>query len=338
MTLGVSVMTPPWPRLAHHLRNSQAVFLALVVEHTRHSPGTAGAGLLVVRSPEDGDVLETSGTIGGGVMEQQVIARAAEILKRDRPFAEIVDLHHRKEPKEGQASGLICAGRQTHLHVLCRPSDQLAVVEAVLRAQEADVTADLVITPHGWQLERRGFDIEIAPCRLERLADGDFIVRQALLNRRRLAIFGGGHCALALARLCHSLGYWIVAFEQSKKPPEEGLREAVQHLEIVDDFRQAASRVQHPELTEAVVLTSDAAGDVRALGGILACPFPFIGVMGSAAKIKEIRRQLLDEGFYEDDLTRLTAPVGLSMLSNTPQEIAVSIAAQLLRRRAEPPT
>ena len=57
--------------------------------------------------------------------------------------------------------------------------------------------------------------------------------------------------------------------------------------------------------------------------------------MGSQAKISEIKNQLKTEGISEQQLSRLTAPIGLPMVSNTPEEIAISVAAQLLQLRFE---
>jgi len=65
--------------------------------------------------------------------------------------------------------------------------------------------------------------------------------------------------------------------------------------------------------------------------GAIDLPFPFIGVMGSQSKIADINKQLMKEGITKDQLKRLTAPVGIPMVSNTPEEIAVSVAAQILQ-------
>ena len=80
-------------------------------------------------------------------------------------------------------------------------------------------------------------------------------------------------------------------------------------------------------------MTTDVASDVCGLLGIFDKPFPFIGVMGSENKISEIKNRLKTEGISDNQLSRLTAPVGLPMVSNTPEEIAISVAAQLLQLR-----
>jgi len=66
------------------------------------------------------------------------------------------------------------------------------------------------------------------------------------------------------------------------------------------------------------------------LANLLPQAFPFIGVMGSPVKLKKIKDELQIRGFGESDWSRVTAPVGLPIESDTPAEIAVSIAAQIL--------
>jgi xanthine dehydrogenase accessory factor len=66
------------------------------------------------------------------------------------------------------------------------------------------------------------------------------------------------------------------------------------------------------------------------LSGILKHPFPFIGVMGSRAKLNMISESIRDAGFGDEYWQRITAPVGLPIESDTPEEIAVSISAQIL--------
>ena len=97
-----------------------------------------------------------------------------------------------------------------------------------------------------------------------------------------------------------------------------------------DTFAAGAALVNHPEITFAVVLTPSATQDIAALSGILNYPFPFIGVMGSRAKINMIRTSLQESGFDDECWQRINAPVGLPIASDTPEEIAVSISAQIL--------
>lgn len=324
-----------WRSLAQRLRAGEPVFLALVVRHTHHSPGTTGARLFL---SADG---HRRGTLGGGVMERDVLARADGVLAERDSLTEIQTLVHRREThrESGSAepSGMICAGEQTNLYHLCRPALDLPAIEQVVGILEDGAEGTLCISPRRLEVDRKPSDLSRPPHRLVRRSQDDWQYEEDLCERRRLAILGGGHCALALARLMTGLGYEVWAFEARKKSPEVDLARVVRRFDRVDNFRQAGPLIELPALTWVVVMTSDVASDVDALAGALPHPFPFLGAMGSPAKLAEIRRRLLEEGFTAQDLDRLTAPVGLPIGSRTPEEIAVSVAAQFLQLRGDTP-
>jgi xanthine dehydrogenase accessory factor len=129
------------------------------------------------------------------------------------------------------------------------------------------------------------------------------------------------------------LGYDVFVFDTRENVSTVGENKHAQTVQIVDDYQDVAALIQYPELTQVVVMTTDVASDVRGLLGVIHQSFPFIGVMGSQAKITEITKRLKSEGITKDQLSRLTTPVGIPMASNTPEEIAISVAAQILQKR-----
>ena len=307
------------------LRRGERVFLCLVAEATKGSPGTPGAALVLA---ETGDPV---GTIGGGGMEQRLLAEARAALAAPAAPAEArcETLYHRRGAL-GRESGLICGGSQTHLSLVLEPSRDLATVQSLRAALDREADAGLEITPAGW----RGVSSVAADAperRLER-AGGSWSYRERLLNPRRIAILGGGHCGVALAELMRGLGYAVRVFETradlytlKRLPPSE--------VGIVPDFAAAGGAVRWPERTLAVVMTAAFPTDVEALAGLFPHPFPWIGLMGARAKLARIREALTARGVAADHWTRVTAPVGLPLASDTPEEIAVSIAAQILLNR-----
>lgn len=339
-----------WSTVADHLGAGRRVFLALVAANTKHSPGTVGARLAMA---EGGEVW---GTVGGGVMERDILAMASRVLMdhsvlggRETPAPWLETLAHRRPspgsvPADGtQPSGMICAGQQTNLYAVLDPGVDAGTVSSIVDLLRRDAPGVLEISSRGVALRDSPSDTPShtpsTPAQLSGVArsldmgEYGFHYREPLLERRRLVIFGGGHCALALARVMGPLGYRLTACEATKKSPEADLASHVHALHPVDDFRRAAARVPWPELTAAVVMTSDFPGDIAALCGALRQPFPFIGVMGSPAKLRKIRQGLVEQGFGDADFERLTAPVGLPIGSHTPEEIAISVAAQILDLR-----
>jgi xanthine dehydrogenase accessory factor len=306
-----------WQKLVAELEAGRRVFLALVIESTRGSPGTPSSALLVTGEGEQ------SGTIGGGCMEQNVYQQALDALRKGRYATRISRLEHRNTGKD-DASGLICGGSQTNLLALVDPS-LLVIARTVVEYFHDDRAGVLTISEEAWTFEpgqqsSRSLWLE---------ASNPWRLHLSTHNRKRVAIFGGGHCGAALARQMRRLGFAVVVIE-----PRTNLftLDDIERVTVLttDRFAAGAALVNYPEMTLVVVLTPSARQDVDALSGILKHPFPFIGVMGSRAKIDMIRKSIRDRGFENEDWQRITAPVGFPIDSDTPEEIAVSVSAQIL--------
>ena len=328
-----------WTQVAAALEDGRRVMLAVVAESSVHSPGTAGAKMFVA---EDG---ERFGTIGGGVMELRVLERAKELLDAADvgPWAERAEMVHRKSlddedvtDQAAERSGMICAGKQTNLYALLCPEEDLDSVESILEALEDGAG--------WWQVDSSGrfgygegdSEKDFQHQRTLARTDDGWRFTESLLERRRLAILGGGHCGQALAKLMSGVGWHVSVWEtRSKVLSEADLSDVAARFQV-QDFRNAGSAIDFPELTPVIVMTTDVPNDVRALLGVLKDDrgFPFIGAMGSAAKLDEIRRRLAELGVSDEAIAKISAPVGLEIDSHTPPEIAVSVAAQLLRLRS----
>ena len=314
-----------WQTLASYLENGQRVFLALVAAHGDHSPGTSGAKLLV---PERGEPL---GSVGGGIMEYNLIQRARAVLANGEAFTPEIEAldHHTKGT--GTPSGLVCAGNQTNLYYLCTPEKEGATVAQVVALIEADRSGWLTIRPEGMAVMEQAPDLE-QPAVVLTEAAGLWRYEEQLLNRKRIAILGGGHCSLALSRMMRWLGYTVHVFDT--RPAIASFENNPHaHTVALADYHEAAAHIVLPELTDVVVMTNSYEADVQGLRGILPLPVPYIGLMGSAAKIGRVYSTLRKEGVSKKTLARITAPVGLPIESDTPEEIAVSVAAQIIQRR-----
>ncbi len=312
-----------WKTLASHLQDGQRVFVAFVAAHGEHSPGTSGAKLLV---PERGEPL---GSVGGGVMEYNLIQRARAVLAGGAVFAPEIEAldHHAK----GNPSGLVCAGSQTNLYFLCTPERERATVEQAAALVEADRSGWLTIRPSGMTVVEKAPDLA-RPAVMLTEADALWIYEEQLLNRKRIAILGGGHCSLALSRMMRWLGYAVQVFDTRPAIPSfENNPHA--HTIALHDYQEAAAHLPFPELTDVVLMTNSFEADVQGLRGVLPLPVPYIGLMGSAAKIGRVFSTLRKEGVSKEALARVLAPVGLPIESDTPEEIAVSVAAQLIQLR-----
>jgi xanthine dehydrogenase accessory factor len=321
-----------WKNLLEQLEDGQPAFAALVADNTAHSPGTRGAKLMV---RPDGS---TEGTIGGGIMEADIIERGVEALESGSHAPTFQRLYHRDKGK-GDKSGLICAGHQTNVYAVFRPGRDLEVVEEVVERIEGDETGLFEIGPDGVRLvEEDEISRTRPPIRLvgaEEDETDEWRYEEQLLNWKRAAVIGGGHCGFALSRTLDHLGYTVTLFDTRSDVETFADNPHARHTIQVDDFAEAGGHIDHPQLTHVIVMTMGQPMDVRALLGTIEDPYPYIGVMGSEAKLHKIREDLADEGVDPELFDRVRAPIGLEMTSNTPEEIAVSIAGELLREREE---
>ena len=314
-----------WHKLLRQLQKKRRVFLALVAAHSKGSPGTTGAKMFI---SEMGKIV---GTIGGGAMEFKVIERAKNILQQEEFTPEIETLYHRSSGA-GDKSGMVCGGSQTNLYYLCRPQVDKSILEKTIDILEKDISGSLYIQSEGMSVKEKAFVLKQPQIQLTQTASG-WVYEEQLLNRNRIAIVGGGHCSLALSRVMKQLGYEILVFDTRSDVSTLARNVYGRSIRTIADYQTVGDLISFPQLTCVVVMTSDFPSDVRALLGVVSLDFPFIGVMGSQSKIARIFQALIQAGVRKALLSRIHAPVGLPIGSHTPEEIAISIAAQILQQK-----
>jgi len=149
-----------------------------------------------------------------------------------------------------------------------------------------------------------------------------------------LLVCGAGHDALPLVRLAHELGWWVMvadsrpAFATRERFPE------ADEVHLAED-RGVPTAVRIDRHTFVVVMTHNFLHDLEILRGLLATPARYIGLLGPRARTDKLLAELAKQGEILDDVqrTRLYAPVGVDTGADSPEEIALSIAAEILAVR-----
>ena len=147
---------------------------------------------------------------------------------------------------------------------------------------------------------------------------------------RKLVICGAGHVSLCVIRLCATLGFEITAIEDREEYAGKA-REAGADWVICKPFGEALDGISGDRSTAFVIMTREHTHDVDCLRRILRKPYAYAGMMGSRSRTEQIREQMLREGFDAGKVGELHMPIGLPIGSRTPEEIAVSVAAELIR-------
>ena len=142
-------------------------------------------------------------------------------------------------------------------------------------------------------------------------------------------IFGAGHVGYCLARMAHDTGFRVHVIDDREKFADASRFDAGTDV-IVDDIPTWLAAHTLPPAAYAVVVTRGHKHDLDALRALAPANLRYVGLIGSRAKVKRIYDQLRLEGLPPDALARVHAPIGLDIGAITPQEIAVSILAELI--------
>ena len=149
----------------------------------------------------------------------------------------------------------------------------------------------------------------------------------------KLLICGGGHISKALSRVCEGLEFRITVVDDREHFANNERFPGVET--VFCDYGDLTSRVTVTPLTFCVVVTRGHGGDEVCLRQLLATDAPYIAMVGSRGKWAILKNNLKESGFTDAQVGRVVCPAGLDIHSITPEEIAVSIAAQLIQSRAK---
>src|SRR5213082_3811644 len=144
-----------------------------------------------------------------------------------------------------------------------------------------------------------------------------------------LYVIGAGHVGFHLARLAHEVGFRVhVVDDREKFANSERFPNAVEI--VVDDIPAWIGRASLQAHAYAVIVTRGHTNDLEALRALAPRELRYLGLIGSRAKVARIYEALTDDRMPADALARMHAPIGLDIGAVTPQEIAVSILAELI--------
>lgn len=302
-------------------REGRRCVLCLVVGSRGSTPQEPGALMLV------DDAAMCFGTIGGGCVEAQVRRDAFDVLSRDAAGPLRFKLNH----DYGWDDGLICGGTLEVIVAPPPPPDRLARVIADIEGR-IETGLDLTIDSNPTDAAKNAS--EHTPEHATRLTTAPATYRLRIPPRDRLYIAGAGHVGQAVARLALALEFEVHVFDDRADLMAQTLPSDATPVagEIADRLAKAPIDAS----TYCLIVTRGHRHDEQALKAVVDRGAAYVGMIGSRRKVKLIFDDLTAMGVPRAALATVHAPVGLDIGGVTVEEIAVSIAAELVqvRRRA----
>jgi xanthine dehydrogenase accessory factor len=337
-----------WQLINNSLAQQVPVMLLYVLQSAGSSPGRQGFFMAVNAA---GDM---HGSIGGGIMEHKFVEMAKEALKAqdtrhktqegtaqdtrdkesssarasaDKQGPSIRKQVHNKSAARNQ-SGMICSGEQTILLYPVQPEDAHTIQQVIACLQQRQ-NGLLQLSPTGLYFEADRIPSKDYLFTMQ--SDTDWLYQEKLGYRNRLLIIGGGHCALALSQIMSLMDFYIHVFDERTNLPTLEQNVYAHEKTIVNDYHELQEKIPPGENLYIVVMTVGYRTDDIVVRTLLDKPSRYFGILGSKAKIDQLFASYRLEGIAEEKLQAIHAPIGLSIKSETPEEIAISIAAEIIQ-------
>lgn len=159
--------------------------------------------------------------------------------------------------------------------------------------------------------------------------NGDTIFLERLSQEKKIVICGGGHVAAAIAHLSRFLGLPVTLVEDRPEFADHFRKKGEINV-ISDSYEHALSKLKGDSGTFFIIATRGHGLDQICLEHILQKQYAYVGMLGSRIKAENIRKNLVSKGFLPQVLDTVHSPVGFKIGAETPQEIAVSILAEMI--------
>lgn len=282
--------------------------LATVLEARGSVPQVRGAMLLVA-----GDL--AVGTVGGGAAEAKTLVACRAALADERSAEVEIDLAgHPGEVRDG-----VCGGRMRIA---------VDVVDASARAVFARAATRIA---SGVDVRLQATGRATSGGAAWRIANDDDDAADAIRipGRPVVVVVGAGHCGLALERLGRFVGRRMIVVDDRLGDP--AFRSQVEPvIEAATSIPEAWSRLPDPVRPDVALVTRNFAQDVAALEALRHRRTGRVGMMGSRRRVATVLDALEVAGWTPSEIGRIKSPIGLDIGGVTPEEIAVSIMAELI--------
>lgn len=319
--------------IVRSLNGGQPAVLVSILRSEGSTPRGAGAMMAVFPGGA------CAGTIGGGSLEFEAQKTAVGLLSSGQNLMQ----SFRFTGSDAASLGMVCGGGVT-LHFQYLPPDGSvaplfqALLDADARGEDAwllrrldgDKVADMhladrnstpeagrllksqpVLTPDGWS-------------------------SIPVVRAGRVYLFGGGHVSQALVKVIAAVGFRPIVYDDRAEFSNASLFPQAEQT-LCGPFESLSERISITSDDYVVVMTRGHQADTEVLSQVLRSGAKYIGCIGSRKKLEFCRQALLSQGFTESEYAFVHAPIGLAIGARTPEEIAVSVAAELIAVRAGVP-
>jgi xanthine dehydrogenase accessory factor len=340
--------------ICHLMEEGEDLVLATIIDHSGSTARSVGTKMLI---RPDGS---TVGTIGGGLVEFETCRLASVVFKSGRALLKTFEL---TGADAATTDRMICGGNMEILLELINSDPEMVkeFKELILAlkqkhrgflVKEIDVTGEparrmkwclvqngsVTRGDSGWQdAVASGLMAEAAEAKrpLALVKGGKRFFVEPTLLPGTVFLFGAGHVSRPVAEMAAMVDFRTVIIDDRAEYANSERFPGADGIKVIPSFHQAFDGLEIDRDSCLVILTRGHLHDKTVLEQALKTDAGYIGMIGSRRKRDLIYMELITKGFNKADFERVHAPIGFAIGAETPEEIAVSIVAELIQARAE---
>ncbi|MDD3343009.1 MAG: XdhC family protein [Sulfurospirillaceae bacterium] len=334
--------------IASHLEAQRDVVIATILEKSGSAPREAGTKMLVHKD------MSIEGTIGGGLLEAMAMKMASTVFETKKYRIEDFEL----SDTDATQAGMVCGGE---VRVLLEYVDALDIpcVDIYHKAHElreegenfvmitkVSPKSTTILGKDKWictQTDIYGIEnkeiSDIAQSLRENFNRTKFHIFtgkerymiEPCYCTDRLYIVGAGHVSQQIAVLTKEIGMYTAVIDDRVEFSNQERFPTVDAVYVISSYDTLFQEVSIPKNSYIVIVTRGHSFDKAVLAQALRADAKYIGMIGSKSKKNHLYGELLHEGFTQKDLDEVHCPIGVSINAQTPEEIAISIVAELVQ-------
>ena len=310
-----------WELISRSLQSKMQVMLLYVLDSFGSSPGRADFCMAV---NADGEIV---GSIGGGIMEHKFVEMAKDKLKVSEEFNHIYKQIHDKSSLKFQ-SGMICSGEQINFLYKVKAADFDAVTN-IINCLEKRETGTIFLSKKGIDFSEEASESGVA-FEFHDEDEDDWKYEKQIGYKNILRVIGAGHCSFAFTEIMSRMNFYIYLYDNRENLKTFQTNYFVDEKVLLQDYEDVKA-IEPFESDYVVVMTMGYKTDDIVVRALMDKPFKYIGILGSKKKIEKMFGDYRLERISEDVLSEMHAPIGIQINSQTPEEIAISIAAEIIK-------
>lgn len=337
------------------LKEKKEIVMATILKKSGSAPREEGTKMLIKKD------FSIEGTIGGGLLEAMTMKLSSDVFDDGGYLLKDFSLSNQDASK----IGMVCGGDVEILFEYLNPFDDdfINIYDKAAELRRSRINFFMITKVSKSNNYISGSDkwictdtefIGIEDSEVQRIVqriredfnhvkiqmiyenEKDRYLIEPFFHYEKVCIIGAGHVAQKLADLTKNLGFYTIVVDDREEFANEERFQTADEIKVIPSFDKLTNHISINHNSYIVIVTRGHSYDKEVLAQMLQTDAKYIGMIGSHSKRDHTYQELLIEGFTTKDLERVYCPIGTEIFAQTPEEIGISIAGELIKVRRQP--